>query len=366
MLKRNAAAVAPRVEPVLSLAAGEADRPLVIVVAGEFNAGKSSVIDLLLDRPVMPRSVEDTHLPPVTLRLAAAESARALAGGAVIAEGDPASLLAAAPAGTEAIEVDLVSDIPPGVILREVSVTLDHPDYAARRALLAEADALIWCTMAQRAWTLTESAVVEDLPAAARGAAILAVTRQDLLPDRAAAALVLERLQAVASAHFSHILLLDAGRDTLAAGPIARAVAGGAALRKAVAAIRASAPRAPLARDESASIPPSPVVATPRTAAERWRRTLDGVLADLDRRAASADDAAAREAALRRALARFLAGIEAAPLRSDARARAVAVGHAAALAAIPAAEQNSEAAADLIDLALQLEEDLASVATSDQ
>ncbi|MGG7566482.1 dynamin family protein [Rhodovulum sp. DZ06] len=403
MMLKPSASPLHRAEPVLSRAPGGPARPFTIVVAGEFNAGKSSVIDLLLDRPVLPRSAEDTHLPPVTLRRAETEGARALAGGVVLAEGDAAEIFAAPPPGADAIEVDLVSDLEPGVVLREVSITLDQPDFDARLALIADADALVWCTMAQRAWTLTESTVMEGLPPGDGRTAILAVTRQDLLPDQAAMERVLERLETVAADNFAYFVMVDSSRETLAAGSAARAASGGDDLRRAIDAVRN--PPAPRAAGQGAAEPAAPAKAAakapaasrasepaltrrapaappsgsasgagsataagrahppltrapaPRPPALRLRQMLDRLVVEMERGGlAGADAAPAQAEALAACLSGFLEELDA---RWDlpAAVRGLVSPYRAALAA-----QAPGAAAALAEISLQMEEDLTSAA----
>ena len=81
--------------------------------------------------------------------------------------------------------------------------------------LLNSADLLVWCTMGQRAWALTEIAIVEKLPAAVLEKSILAVTRSDYLRNDSSKDLVFQRLQEQAGKFFDKIIMVEAGRNEI-------------------------------------------------------------------------------------------------------------------------------------------------------
>jgi hypothetical protein len=81
----------------------------------------------------------------------------------------------------------------------------------AGRTLVLAADVVIWCTMAQRAWGLSEAQIVDSFSGLDRGRAILAVTRADYLRSDAARDKVLQRLMRQAGHRFAEIVAVDAG-----------------------------------------------------------------------------------------------------------------------------------------------------------
>ena len=210
--------------------------PKRIVVAGEFNAGKSSTINLLLRREVQAAAVDPSMMPPTLIVPSETETLRLVttAGG----PGDAEAFRAGEIDGEELSEVEIGTGFGAltGVTITEVSVDLDGGLNPRAREILEAADLLIWCTMGQRAWALTEIAVVETLPAALHETAILVTTRADYLRTEEARELVRKRLETQASPFFRHMLQVSAGRKAvLAAGDDASwAENGGRALHDAV------------------------------------------------------------------------------------------------------------------------------------
>ncbi len=191
------------------------DRHFNIVVAGEFNAGKSSVVNLLLRRQVMPVTVGFTHMPPVRVFPAGQEAWHVLsAGNERLPEED---FLSGRIAGTSVrsarIELPLKSFN--GATITEVSVGQHGELDPEAEAALQSADLLIWCTMGQRAWCLTEITVVEKLPPRLLRNAILAVTRIDYMDTAADRDKILTRLEREASRYFRAILPVGASQKAL-------------------------------------------------------------------------------------------------------------------------------------------------------
>jgi len=177
-----------------------------VVVAGEFNSGKSALINLLAGRPVLPVSVAASQIGVVSLLPADSGRRLALAGGALV-EGD-----APVPAaGLDRLDIETPFAPYPDTALYEVTLERDREPSATQHAVLDAADLLIWCTMAQRAWTLTEIGILESLPDDLRAGAVLAATRADLLRNDAARARVKERLQREAGDFFDRVILVQAG-----------------------------------------------------------------------------------------------------------------------------------------------------------
>lgn len=189
-----------------------AERPFRIVVAGEFNSGKSSLINLLFRDHVLPASVGSSGAPVTNIHpgdetryTALRRDGREIDAEAYFAGVQPGSELSS-------VNVEVPFDALRGCVVTEVSLGLDDGREVEHMAALREADLLIWCTMAQRAWSLTEIDIVRTLPRQSLNGAILAVTRSDYLVDDRARGLVQERLDRHAREYFHHIHMVDCSR----------------------------------------------------------------------------------------------------------------------------------------------------------
>lgn len=176
-------------------------QPFRVAVAGEFNSGKSSLINLLLRRDALPVGVNWSRQPPVEIALSE------------------------------------------GISLLEVPIDeTGHLGPEARGAIEA-ADMLIWCTMAQRAWCLSETDLVATLPERIFRNSVIAVTRSDLL-DPAARELVRARVCELTADRFAGLVMVDADAETLARAGDAEVwgASGGKALVDAIEAAAAAPP----------------------------------------------------------------------------------------------------------------------------
>ena len=194
-----------------------------IVVAGEFNSGKSSVINLLLRQPALPPSVGFSEMPPIRI-FPADRTAYTLVGedsGLI----EPSEFLAGAVKGKAVRSAVVELPLPEfrGASITEVGIGLDGKLHPEMKAALLSADLLIWCTMAQRAWCLTEITVVEGLPPELLEGAVLAVTRADYLKGEGQRELVRGRLAREAGKFFDGIVLLDASPAAIGGGLDAQA-----------------------------------------------------------------------------------------------------------------------------------------------
>ena len=188
-----------------------------IVVAGEFNSGKSSVVNLLLRKDVMPVSLGASGFPPASIQHADNETydIRSAHSGQVFGKTDLFSQHNQQNFRSISIETSLENFL--GAAIFEVSVEEDGTVSPKGYEILADADLLIWCTMGQRSWCLSEISVVETLPHHLLESAILAVTRSDYLQNSNDINKVERRLKLEASDFFETILMIDSSRKTIAA-----------------------------------------------------------------------------------------------------------------------------------------------------
>lgn len=188
------------------------DRKPRIVVAGEFSAGKSRLINGLIGTEVLPSNVTATSLPPIWL-----------------SAGEPGMTRVALDGTVTRIEtldgVDLEQTAYCTVAIRapilEWCDLIDTPGNSdpnippeSWERMLGHADTLIWCSPAMQAWRQSEKAVVCDMPPELLEKATLLVTQADRLPDDRARTKVERRVRRDTGALFDEVMLaslLDAG-----------------------------------------------------------------------------------------------------------------------------------------------------------
>lgn len=204
--------------------AGALRRVPCVVVMGEVNAGKTSVANRLISASVLPSAVVANTAVPVRVRYAATANVSVL-GSDKRYPLNSMSLDEVSDVDVQAVEVGL-----PEPRLKSFEL-IDTPAEGDLTALADEADILVWCTTATRAWTESERRKVMDLPARFRRSSILVATHADALSE-ADGERVLERLQDMAGDLFSSIVLVNAAEERAPALQVAgRAVPQVAALQ---------------------------------------------------------------------------------------------------------------------------------------
>jgi Dynamin family len=216
-------------------------RPYRIAVTGEFNAGKSSIVNLLIGTSMMPtKAVSNTRVPtlirytPAPVLIAICSDGRRLA----LHEGmlPDIDVVTRLDVGlpVERLRVLEIADLP------GMSDPLLQPQPLDVRRL--GVDAAIWCTLATQAWKESERVAWLNLPDAVRRHGILIATNKDLLQGEEETK-VLSRLRHLAGPFFEEIVML-ATPQALSALDMQRTEAeairqasGGAALEEHVAAM---------------------------------------------------------------------------------------------------------------------------------
>jgi Dynamin family len=213
-----------------------------LALLGEFSAGKSSVVNLLLGRDMLPTAVLSNTRRPTRVRYAPELKIEAIS---EAGEREPVS--------SDALKALVREDIgyldigTPNEFLRNVEL-LDTPGFAdpfrsSERTLDAvkKADICIWCTLATQAWRQSERQIWLSLPARLRTNGILVVTHADTLAHRGEQRRVRTRLKREVNNLFADIVLLavpDAMRALGADGQIADQdlwrISGGSVLMAAV------------------------------------------------------------------------------------------------------------------------------------
>jgi hypothetical protein len=189
---------------------GAADAPLRIAVIGEFNSGKTSLVNALLGAPVLPTGFTSHTDYPTLVRYAKRPSLTAEVAGRKRVPIAWERLAQAAPPGIRRLHVGM-----PLARLRAVQV-IDTPglgrcqDGSDRQALQAcrGADVVIWCTPAVQAWKASEERAWLSLPRRLRERGVLAVTFMDAVGSAGDARRVMARLDAEAGACFGRIVAI--------------------------------------------------------------------------------------------------------------------------------------------------------------
>jgi len=185
-----------------------------IVVAGEFESGKSTVINALLRRPVLPCNPGLTARPKITISHASTPSVRAE--DTMGRSFEPSSLNELVDNGyLENCNLKIPLGEMQGVEIVEVPFHHEGGITARDLEMVADADLIVWVTIASQAWRLSEKAIIEELPFHAREKSILAISRADKLKTADDLDKIETRLQSDANKFFSEIVFMQASTEKL-------------------------------------------------------------------------------------------------------------------------------------------------------
>jgi hypothetical protein len=196
-----------------AILAGAKQVPVRVAVIGEFNSGKTSLVNALLGAPILPTSFTRHTAYPTVVRYAAKHSLSAEI--------------------AQRRRVPTTWDQLDGLPLRHISrlhlgVPLDRlrslrvvdtpglalcgePREARTRQICRYADTIIWCTPAMQAWKASELQAWLALPKSLRRRGILAVTFMDVLHSPGDAGRLMARLNADAAPFFTRIVTVSKG-----------------------------------------------------------------------------------------------------------------------------------------------------------
>lgn len=176
-----------------------------LLVAGEFSAGKTQLINGLLGVDLLPANVTSTSLPPIWL---SADHAADLVIGADGTRQPLGDLTHVPVEGTLCCQMRYAAPILDYVDLIDTPGNSDpNIDAASWMRMLDAADMVIWCTNAVQAWRQAEKAVWQHMPARLRANATLVVTHADRLQDSKTADRLMRRVLREADGFFDHHIL---------------------------------------------------------------------------------------------------------------------------------------------------------------
>lgn len=195
--------------PVL---AASKQRPERIVVLGEFNSGKTSLVNSLIGAPLLPATFTTHTAYPTVVGFAAKPSLRAEVADRKRVpfawnhiDGAPTQGILRLHVGVPLDRLKTLRAIDtPGLGLGD-----GNREARALRACRG-ADIVIWCTPAMQAWKASELRVWLSLSKTLRRRGVLAVTFMDQIPSTSDASRLLARLHADAGPHFRKIVTISA------------------------------------------------------------------------------------------------------------------------------------------------------------
>jgi hypothetical protein len=196
-----------------AILAGAKQVPVRVAVVGEFNSGKTSLVNALLGAPILPTSFTRHTAYPTVVRYAAKRS------------------LAAEIARRRRVPItwDQLDGLPlrhiwrlhlgvPLDRLRTLRVVdtpglalCDEMREARTRQICRYADTIVWCTPAMQAWKASEQQAWLALPKSVRRRGVLAVTFMDVLRSPGDAGRLMTRLHADAGPFFTRIVTVSTG-----------------------------------------------------------------------------------------------------------------------------------------------------------
>lgn len=221
-----------------------------LMIAGEFSAGKTQLINGLLGTKLLPSNVTATSLPPIWVIHGPGQMAR------VDLDGKFHDITSLDDVNVEDTLFCLVQH--PSHFLKQVDL-IDTPGNSdpnippeCWERMLGFADSVVWCSNASQAWRQSEKSVWNVVDKRLKEENVLIITQADRLPDDASADKVMRRVTREANEYFQHFLmasLINAGevaeiRELLQSNVIPHLTRGGAD-QPDVEAFRAKAPPQP-------------------------------------------------------------------------------------------------------------------------
>ena len=175
------------------LAAWFSEKP-TFAVMGEFSAGKSTLLNLILGERILPTKVTATNMPVTWMTYADSPRAQSLSHDGRLRDFPIADLVREGEQGHLLIRLSL-----PFETLRHGDV-IDTPGISDRRLAAGALDFIrpyldfvVWCSAANQAWRQTEKSMWQGMPQSLQDLSILCLTRADMLTKPADLDKVIQR-----------------------------------------------------------------------------------------------------------------------------------------------------------------------------
>ena len=188
------------------LAAWHSRRP-TLAMMGEFSAGKSALLNCLLDRPLLPTRATATDMPAIWISHGATEKVTGLGFDGHLVDLSMAQLTDGQAMQYLCIRIEIDAEVlkrvdiidTPGI--SDPRMTTDIVEEVARNV-----DFVVWCSPMTQAWRQTERAFWKALPDRIKPASILALTRADLIASTKDIDKVIRRCKTESDGSFSAVL----------------------------------------------------------------------------------------------------------------------------------------------------------------
>lgn len=178
---------------------------------GEFSAGKSTLLNLILNNDILQTRVTATNMPVIWLTYAPDAKAESLSRDGNLQEFDIDTLDEQGAQDHLVIRLAL-----PCAVLEKVDI-IDTPGISDSRLqagaldfLSPYLDSVIWCSAANQAWRQSEKAMWMSLPAELRSKSLLALTRADMLRKKTDLQKVIRRCEREAADLFAKVIPISA------------------------------------------------------------------------------------------------------------------------------------------------------------
>ncbi|MEM7731212.1 MAG: dynamin family protein [Pseudomonadota bacterium] len=191
---------------------GPARKPRIGLM-GEFSAGKSTLLNMLLTGDPLPVKVTATNAPPVWISHGSDAAVRVLVDGTEETI-DPGDLESIGLQGTKFVRLYMQSDA------LEICDLIDMPGISdpnmssdVWKQVFDEVDCVIWCTHATQAWRQSEAAVWAEIEGQTNGNNILVVTQFDKIKTERDRARLIARVKKETNGLFEDVFplaLMDA------------------------------------------------------------------------------------------------------------------------------------------------------------
>jgi len=164
-----------------SIDTSTAQRRPVLGLMGEFSAGKTTLLNVLVGREMLPTRVTATRVPPIWLAYGPEQAHY------VDTSGNHHSISLAELEDVPLDGVAFIKIMTESEVLQDVDL-FDTPGISdpnisdeVRLAIVQHLDGVIWCTHATQAWRESERSAMSALPEKMRETSTLLVTRADAL-----------------------------------------------------------------------------------------------------------------------------------------------------------------------------------------